>query len=172
MSWSPADFIPADFKETVLLPLLKKVALDPDIFNNFRPISNLMFISKLIERVTASRLYSHMITNDLCGEYPTGNYIATKTALASVHDDMLKATDDNRYIFLIILVQRPAFDTVVHEILLRRLSCMLDIFGSVLQWLCSYLTDRKHKVVVNDVFAKSTPLISRVSCQKGPICHA
>ena len=51
-----------------------------------------------------------------------------------------------------------ACDTVDHEILLRRLSCMLGISGSVLQWFRSYLTDRKHKVVVNDVFSKSTSL--------------
>ena len=51
-----------------------------------------------------------------------------------------------------------AFDTVDHEILLRRLSCILGISGSALQWFHSYLTDRKQKVVVNDVFSKSTSL--------------
>ena len=51
-----------------------------------------------------------------------------------------------------------AFDTVDHEILLRRLSCILDISGSALQWFRSYLTDRKQKVVVIDAFSKSPSL--------------
>ena len=150
----------ADFKETILLPLLKKICLDPEIFNNFKPISNLMYISKLIQRVVASRLRSHLITNDLYQEYQSSyrKLHSTETALISVHDDILRAIDDKKCILLIMLDLSAAFDTVDHEILLRRLSCMLGISGSVLQWFRSYLTDRKQKVVVNDVFSKSTSL--------------
>ena len=159
MSLSSA-VMPADFKEAILLPLLKKICLDPEIFNNFRPISNLMYISKLIERVVASRLHSHLITNDLYEEYQSSyrKLHSTETALVSVHDDILRAIDDNKCILLIMLDLSAAFDTVDHEILLRRLSCMLGISGSALQWFRSYLTDRKQKVVVNDVFSKSTSL--------------
>ena len=159
MSLSSA-VMPADFKEAILLPLLKKICLDPEIFNNFRPISNLMYISKLIERVVASRLHFHLIINDLYEEYQSSyrKLHSTKTALVSVHDDILRAIDDNKCILLIMLDLSAAFDTVDHEILLRRLSCMLGISGSALQWFRSYLTDRKQKVVVNDVFSKSTSL--------------
>ena len=55
-----AGEMPEDLKEAVLIPLIKKANLDPEIFNNFRPISNLTFISKLIEKIVAKRLNQHM----------------------------------------------------------------------------------------------------------------
>ena len=123
-----------------------------------------MYISKLIERVVASRLHSHMITNDLDEEYQSSyrKLHSTETALVSVHDDILRAIDDNKCILLIMLDLRAAFDTVDHEILLRRSSCILGISVSALQWFRSYLTDRTQKVVVNDVIYKSTSLICGV----------
>ena len=60
--------MPDDYKNTVLIPLLKKYSIDQDIFNNFRPISNLVYISKLIEKVIASRLHSHMTYSELYEE--------------------------------------------------------------------------------------------------------
>ena len=119
-----------------------------------------MYISKLIERVLASRLHFHMITNDLYEEYQSsyGKLHSTETALVSVHGDILRAIDDNKCILLIMFDLSAAFDTVDHKILLRRLSCRLGISGSALQWFCSYLTDCKQKVVVNDVFSKSSSL--------------
>ena len=105
------------------------------------------------------------VTNDLYEEYQSSyrKLHNTETALVSVHDDILRAIDDNNLCILLIMLDlSAAFDTVDHEILLRRLSCMLVISGSALQWFRSYLTDRKQKVVVNDVFSKSTSLTCRV----------
>ena len=67
--------------------------------------SNLMYISKLIERVEASRLHPHMIINDLYEEYQSSyrKLHSTETALVSVHDDMLRAINDNKCILLIML---------------------------------------------------------------------
>ena len=108
----------------------------------------------------ASRLHSHLITIDLYEEYqsPYRKLHCTETALVSVHDDIVRAIDDSKYILLIMWDLSAAFDTVDHEILLWRLFCMLGISGSALQWFRSYLTDRKQKVVVNDVFSKATSL--------------
>ena len=57
-----------------------------------------MYISKLIERVVASRLHSHMITNDLYEEYQSsyGKLHGIETDLVSVHDDILRAIDENK----------------------------------------------------------------------------
>ena len=59
-----------------------------------------MYISKLIERVVSSRLHSHLITNDLYEEYQSSyrKSHSTETALVSLHDDILRAIDDNKYI--------------------------------------------------------------------------
>ena len=48
--------MPDDLKEAVLTPLIKKICLDPEILNNFRSISNLTYVSKLIEKIVARRL--------------------------------------------------------------------------------------------------------------------
>ena len=56
--------MPDNLKEAILTPLIKKICLDPDIFNNSRPISNLAFVSKLIEKIVAKRLNKHMIMNN------------------------------------------------------------------------------------------------------------
>ena len=119
MSLSSAAML-AGFKMAILLPLLKKISLDPEIFNNFRPNSNLMYISKLTERVVVSRPHSHMITNDLYEENQSSyrKLHSTETALVSVNDDILRAIDDNKCILLIMLDLSAAFDTVDHEILL------------------------------------------------------
>ena len=56
---------PSELKSAVIKPLLKKPNLDPEVLKNYRPVSNLSFISKVIEKVVASRLLDHMVDNDL-----------------------------------------------------------------------------------------------------------
>ena len=52
-------------KDALLIPLLKKVDSDFKVFSNFRPVSNLMFTSKLIEKAAAHQLTSYILNNDL-----------------------------------------------------------------------------------------------------------
>ena len=56
---------PAQLKQARVLPLLKKPSLDPDVATSYRPISNLSYLSKLIERVVATRFAEHSSTNNL-----------------------------------------------------------------------------------------------------------
>ena len=55
--------------QQVLIPLLKKICLDPELFKKFRPVSNLAFLPKLIERIVALRLHDHMKINNLYEEF-------------------------------------------------------------------------------------------------------
>ena len=57
--------MPDQWKRAIVTPLLKKANLDHEILKNFRPVSNLAFISKLVEKVVAVRLQDHMTTNGL-----------------------------------------------------------------------------------------------------------
>ena len=111
------------YKNAVLIPLLKKKSLDQEIFNNLRPISNLVYISKLIEQVIAFRLHSHMTNNDLCEELQSSyrKFHSTETSLTCVHDDILKAIDDNKCVLLIMLDVSAAFETVDNDVFLERL---------------------------------------------------
>ena len=130
---------------------LKKISLDQEIFNNFRPISNLVYISKLIEKVIASRLHSHMTNNNLYEELQSSyrKFHSTETALTCVHDDILRAIDDNKSVLLIMLDLGAAFDTVDHDVLLERLKSGLGICGTALNWFKSYLSGRSQSVLIN-----------------------
>ena len=63
-------------KEAEITPLLKELGLDHQLHGNFRPVSHLQFVSKLIERVVAKRLQHHMQINSL----ETGNQYGYKKA--------------------------------------------------------------------------------------------
>ena len=55
---------PSTFKTAHIRPLLKMTSLDKNIFKNYRPVSNLSFVSKLIEKVVVKQLSDHMRFND------------------------------------------------------------------------------------------------------------
>ena len=58
-------YVPQDFKGALIRPLLKKTSLDPDILKNYRPVSNLPFISKVLEKIVNQRLKDHLQKNQL-----------------------------------------------------------------------------------------------------------
>ena len=107
-------------KEALFVPLLKKVNPDFEVFSNFRPVSNLMFTSKLIEKAAAHQLTSYILNNDL-GEVLESAYKklhSTKTTLLRVQNYILRAIDSRRSVILVLLDLSAAFDTVDHSILL------------------------------------------------------
>ena len=59
------SLMPKSLKVALIRPLLKKTGLDSDILKNYRPVSNLTFISKVIEKVVSGRLIEHLITNSM-----------------------------------------------------------------------------------------------------------
>ena len=135
----------------VLKPLLKKQDADFEQLQNFRPISNLTFVSKLIEKAVALQLNDHVLRHHLDETFQSAYkaFHSTETALVRVHNDILTAIDNNNTVILLLLDLSAAFDTVDHSILLSRLSSRFGIKGIVLAWLRSYLTSRKQFVNVN-----------------------
>ena len=152
--------VPDCFKLAMLNPLLKKMGLDFQIFANFRPISNLMFLSKLSERVVAVQLINYVMTNDL-GELFQSAYKqlhSTETALLRVHNDILLALDNHQSVILLLLDLSAAFDTVDHKILLNRLSTRFGITGAALSWFSSYLSNRYQFVNIRGQRSSNRPL--------------
>ena len=149
--------MPGILKQAILKPLLKNPFLDSNYFKNYRPISNLRFISKTIEKCVAKQLIQYLDINDL-GETFKSAYKrnhSTETALLRVHNDIAMAIDQHNSVILVLLDLSVAFDTVDHDILLSRLSNRFGITGTVLEWFRSYLSDRTHFVQVNGACSAS-----------------
>ncbi len=144
-------YVPKNFKLAVIKPLIKKPQLDPKDLANYRPISNLPFLSKILEKVVSSQLYSFLEKNDICEDFQSGfrPYHSTETALIRVTNDLLLSSDRGCISLLVLLDLSAAFDTIDH-ILLNRLENFVGISGSALAWFKSYLSDRHQFVAVNE----------------------
>ena len=144
--------LPSSQKHAIVMPLLKKPGLDTADMNNYRPVSNLSFLSKLIERAVANQLNEYFTTNNLLprfqSAYRKGH--STETALLRVWSDMLMAADDRKVTLLGLLDMSAAFDCVDHLILLNRLQDAVGIEGAALNWIRSFLSDRTQQVVYGD----------------------
>ena len=154
---------PESFKEATITPLLKKAGLDLTV-SNYRPVSNLVFISKIIERAVADQLVNHISLNGLQDPLQSAykQYHSTETALLKVTNDIRCALDGNEVVILVLLDLSAAFDTVDHEILLHRLEHQFGVTGSVLKWFDSYLRGRKQKVTLKGLLSECATLQSGV----------
>ena len=142
--------VPDCFKAALLKPLLKKAHIDSEVYANFRPISNLIYVSKLTEKVVAKQLIQHVSSNGLYKVFQSAykNFHSTETALVKVYNDILVDIDKNRTIILLLLDLSAAFDTVDHEILPYRLASRFGISDVALSWFGSYLSNRSQFVNV------------------------
>ena len=126
--------VPTSFKRAIVRPLLKKPALEKDILKNYRPVSNLPFISKVLEKVVENCLENHLASNYLHDRvqsaYRAGH--STETALLRVHHDITCALDKNRCAVLVMLNLSAAFDVIDHTILRKRLEYSFGISGGAL----------------------------------------
>ena len=159
-----ARFRPTSLKQAVLSPLLKKPLLDHELYPNFRPVSNLEFISKAIEKVASVRVLDHLHENGLqeCLQSAYKEHHSCETALVRVQNDILRSVDDNRCVILLLLDMSAAFDTVDHSILLKRLQSRYGISGSSLAWFNSYLKDRTQFVRIGGTSSSIQELICGV----------
>uniref|UniRef100_A0A3B3HCT2 Reverse transcriptase domain-containing protein n=1 Tax=Oryzias latipes TaxID=8090 RepID=A0A3B3HCT2_ORYLA len=138
---------PAAFKTAVVRPLLKKSHLDPYNYNNYRPVSNLPFLSKMIEKTVLIQFNEFLNRNNIFEKYQSGfrtNY-STETAHVKIVNDIRCNLDCQKLSVLGLLDLSAAFDTVDHSILLNR-PRGLGISGTVLKWFYSYLTDQSFYV--------------------------
>ena len=147
------------WKEALLSPLLKNSTLNI-VFPSFRPVSNLPFVSKLVERSSPEQILSHMVVNcpmPVCQSAYTKNY-STETALLKVTSDILSDMDDNKVTLLVLLDLSAAFDTIDHSILLETLKKKVGISGKALHWFLSYLSNRFQRVQISNAVSDRVKL--------------
>ena len=143
--------VPADLKKAVVIPLIKKSSLPPDDLKDYRPVSGLVFISKLVEHVAASQLNDYVCSNGLENvkqpAYKLGH--STKTALLSIKNDVHLARGEATAV--VLLYQSAAFDTICHGTLLGCLSSWFGVSDVVLEWFKSYLSDHLQCVKIGSI---------------------
>ena len=143
--------LPASQKHAIISPIIKKAGMDAEDVKSYRPISNLTYMSKLIERMVYRQITTYLEANHLLPKFQSGFRArhSTETAVLKVLSDIFTATDQGSIGLLGLLDMSAAFDTVDHEILLLRLESSFGISGTVLAWLRSFLSGRTQQVVFN-----------------------
>ena len=143
--------VPSSSKSTVVLPLIKKSGLDPHVFKNYRPVSNLSLLSRLIEKVISSRILKHIADNDLIDKYQSAYRCghSTETVLLRVYNDIVTMVGKGNRPYLVLLDLSAAFDTIYHDTLFAILEKYVGIIGSALQLLKSYFSDRSQRLMMS-----------------------
>ena len=160
---------PTSLKHARIIPLLKKPKLDVNNLSNYRPISNLPYLGKVIERIAVQQLQTHLSDNHLHSSMQSAYrpFHSVETALLKVHNDIITSLDEHNEVLLVLLDFSAAFDLIDHRQLLDRLSTRYGVHGRVLQWFSSYLSDRFQSVSVGDVL--SDPVHLRCGVPQGSV---
>ncbi len=123
---------------------LKSLPLIHRFLANYRPISKLPFLSKVLQKVVFHQLSSFLKNSDILDKFQSGfrAQYSTEYALLKVLNDLLLAVDSGKCGVLVLLDLSSAFDTIDHSILLRWLEVYVGIRGTALSWFTSYLKGR------------------------------
>ena len=142
--------MPQSLKIAQVTPLVKKANADRNELKNYRPISNLKFLSKTVERVATAQLTQYLVENDLYAKNQSAyrKFHSTETALVRIHNDILLAADKHLEAILILLDFSAAFDTLSHQVLINRLRERYGVEGTALEWYKSYLEDRLQAISI------------------------
>ena len=135
-----------------------------DELSSYRPISNLNFISKVLEKVLYSRLNTHLGSFSAlsCFQSAYRKFHSTETALLRIQNDVSLAMNKQRVTALVLLDLSAAFDTINHDILLNRLNSCFGIAGSAFSLLSYFLSNRSQPVIVDQEISSSQQLLRGV----------
>ena len=156
-------------KESVIRPLLKKAGLDTDALNSYRPVHNLVFLSKLMEKVVIKQFNDHIARNNLDLKFQHGykKYHSTETLILRVVDDVLIGFEKGTATVMVMIDLSAAFDTVDIDKLLYILKREIGVRGKALSWFANYLKNRKQTVMTNDTV--SDPLFVLFGVPQGSV---
>ena len=157
---------PDPWKHSIIHPIFKSG--DPSDPSNFRPISIIPIISKVVERVVQRQLYHYLSYNHLLSSTQHGfrPRHSTETALMTVTDDILGATDRGEISLLCLIDLSKCFDVINHEILLRK----MQLYGIDTKWFSAYLRGHMQSVELKDSTGRtrtSRPLANQMGVFQG-----
>ena len=138
---------PDRMKLAEIVPLYKtKSRTDP---GNYRPISLLPMISKVLEKIMYKRTYTFLTENNQIyhSQYGFRAGHSCENAIGDLVSHVLKNQQQNKYTTSLFLDLSKAFDTLNHDLLLQKLE-IYGVRGTALNWFCSYLSGRKLRVKI------------------------
>ena len=158
LSLSLGDFS-SNWKCAIVRPLLKKSNLD-HIPKNYRPVSNLQFLSKLAEKAALEQFNDHCLKYKLIPDYQSAyrEGYSCETAVLKLHNDILWSMENQQIVACVMLDLSAAFDTVDHDLLLRVLQHRYSIEEKALRWYDNYLRPRQFKVCVGESYSEPQDL--------------
>ena len=154
------NHMPTVLKEAMVIPLLKKPSENKENYKNYRPVSNLPYIGKIIEQVAIDQFEDHLSAHDLHEPLQsayTPNH-STETAIVKVVNDVLRSLDKRQCVYLVLLDLSAAFDTIDHDVFLLRLKEDYGITGGAADWMASYLKDRYQSIDINGTLSDKIEL--------------
>ena len=147
---------PTEWKTATVTPLLKKPSADPEDKKNYRPVSNLSYVSKLTEWIVMKQIDQHMKKHKLHqihqSAYRTNH--STETALVKINNDILTEMDNMKCVLLVMLDMSAAFDTVDQTTLPDRFRHDFGIDDAANDWLRSYFSERQQCVNINGTLSE------------------
>ena len=162
------------WKVAVIRPLLKKIGLELTT-SNYGPISNLTFLSKVVEKAALNQLVAHFDNNNLMPDYQSAyraNRNCEKVILKLVNDSLWAM--ENKYVTAMVTIDLSvAFNTVDHDILLNTLHCKFGISDNAIKWENSYLRPISCKVNIKNSYSSERQLHFSISqgSVAGPVLY-
>ena len=144
-----------NWKMAIIKPLLKKAGLDL-ICKNYRPVSNLSFLSKILKKCALLQFNNHCTANNLLPDYQSAyrEHFLCETALVKLMDDILWNMEEQKIAAVVAIDLSAAFDTVDHDVLLDVLNNRFGLEGNTQNWIDSYLRPRKFKVNIGQSYSE------------------
>ena len=155
------SIFPTDCQIAKLKPLFKKGSTTHP--KNYRPISLLPLISKIIEKVIHDQTQDFLNNNQIFFKFQSGfrkNY-STDSCLSYLNNKIATGFESGLHTGMILIDLQKAFDTINHEILINKME-FLGFSKGVVLWFKSYLSKRKFKVNLNQTFSKPGNLLCGV----------
>jgi len=145
---------PSRLKSSRTVPIFK--AGRSDLCDNYRPISLLSTLSKVLEKMVSVQLVNHLDRNKILYEHQYGFQRGKSTEHSIVHaiNYIGQAMNGNKYTIGVFFDLKKAFDVCSHDILLMKLNKM-GITGIAYEWFKSYLSDRSQVVDINGSISRS-----------------
>jgi hypothetical protein len=154
---------PISLKNSMVQPLLKKDNLDKELMKNYHPVSNLSFLSKVLESVMLSQLWLHLDSCNAISKFQSAyqKHHSTETALCRIYSDLVQNVCDGYSSVMVMLDLSAAFDTIDHDILLDDLR-KSGVSGAAISLLRSYLNGRSQSVIIGESQSESFNLLHGV----------